>query len=141
MNVGIAHLAATVNTLVFAYLGSALPLLVLFSIQVRGLGFPLNEEIIAVEVVRALVGSIGIVLTVPITTAIAVRVARPRSVGPSRAGLAAGAHEARADARRAPRSTRRESRARWRRATDAASGRGRPCEPADRSSRGRRPPP
>jgi uncharacterized membrane protein len=74
MNVGIAHLAATVNTLVFAYLGSALPLLVLFSIQVRGLGFPLNEEIIAVEVVRTLVGSVGIVLTVPITTAIAVRV-------------------------------------------------------------------
>ena len=73
MNVGIAHLGATVNTLVFAYLGSALPLLVLFSIQVRGLGFPLNEEIIAVEVVRTLVGSIGIVLTVPITTAIAVR--------------------------------------------------------------------
>jgi uncharacterized membrane protein len=72
MNVGIAHLAATVNTLVFAYLGSALPLLVLFSIQVRGLGFPLNEEIIAVEVVRTLVGSVGIVLTVPITTAIAV---------------------------------------------------------------------
>ncbi|MGZ8501263.1 MAG: YibE/F family protein [Candidatus Limnocylindrales bacterium] len=72
MNVGIAHLAATVNTLVFAYLGSALPLLVLFSIQVRGLGFPLNEEIIAVEVVRTLVGSVGIVLTVPFTTAIAV---------------------------------------------------------------------
>jgi uncharacterized membrane protein len=77
MNVGIAHLAATVNTLVFAYLGSALPLLVLFSIQVRGLGFPLNEEIVAVEVVRTLVGSIGIVLTVPITTAIAVRVLAP----------------------------------------------------------------
>ena len=77
MNVGIAHLAATVNTLVFAYLGSALPLLVLFAIQVRGLGFPLNEEIIAVEVVRTLVGSIGIVLTVPITTLIAVRVLAP----------------------------------------------------------------
>ncbi|MEO8229077.1 MAG: YibE/F family protein [Chloroflexota bacterium] len=81
MNVGIAHLAATVNTLVFAYLGSALPLLVLFSVQVRGLGFPLNEEIIAVEVVRTLVGSVGIVLTVPITTAIAVRMLTP---GPSR---------------------------------------------------------
>ena len=67
-----SHLAATVNTLVFAYLGSALPLLVLFSIQVRGLGFPLNEEIIAVEVVRTLIGSVGIVMTVPITTAIAV---------------------------------------------------------------------
>ncbi len=77
MNVGIAHLSATVNTLVFAYLGTALPLLVLFSIQVRGLGFPLNEEIIAVEVVRTLIGSVGIVLTVPITTAIAVRVMGP----------------------------------------------------------------
>jgi uncharacterized membrane protein len=84
MNVGIAHLAATVNTLVFAYLGSALPLLVLFAIQVRGLGFPLNEEIIAVEVVRTLVGSIGIVLTVPITTAIAVRVLAPAGRQPNR---------------------------------------------------------
>jgi uncharacterized membrane protein len=86
MNVGIAHLAATVNTLVFAYLGSALPLLVLFSVQVRGLGFPLNEEIIAVEVVRTLVGSVGIVLTVPITTAIAVALLaapRPRPGGSS----------------------------------------------------------
>lgn len=77
MNVGVAHLGATVNTLVFAYLGSALPLLVLFSIQVRGLGFPLNEEVIAVEVVRTLIGSIGIVLTVPITTAVAVRMLAP----------------------------------------------------------------
>ncbi len=84
MNVGIAHLAATVNTLVFAYLGSALPLLVLFSIQVRGLGFPLNEEVIAVEVVRTLVGSIGIVLTVPITTAIAVRILTPAAGQPKR---------------------------------------------------------
>ena len=80
MNVGIAHLAATVNTLVFAYLGTALPLLVLFSIQIRGLGFPLNEEIIAVEVARTLIGSVGIVLTVPITTAIAVQV-MSRSAG------------------------------------------------------------
>jgi uncharacterized membrane protein len=87
MNVGIAHLAATVNTLVFAYLGSALPLLVLFSIQVRGLGFPLNEEIVAVEVVRALVGSIGIVLTVPITTAIAVRVLTPGPTGARSRGI------------------------------------------------------
>ena len=88
MNVGIAHLAATVNTLVFAYLGSALPLLVLFSIQVRGLGFPLNEEIIAVEVVRTLVGSVGIVLTVPITTAIAVRVLAPAARQPKRTTIA-----------------------------------------------------
>ena len=87
MNVGVSHLAATVNTLVFAYLGTALPLLVLFSIQVRGLGFPLNEEIIAVEVVRTLIGSVGIVLTVPITTAIAVWLLTRASTGiPARGG-------------------------------------------------------
>jgi uncharacterized membrane protein len=77
MNVGIAHLAATVNTLVFAYLGTALPLLVLFAIQVKGLAFPVNDEIVAVEIVRTLVGSIGILSAVPITTAIACRMAVP----------------------------------------------------------------
>ena len=112
MNVGIAHLGATVNTLVFAYLGSALPLLVLFSIQVRGLGFPLNEEIIAVEVVRTLVGSIGIVLTVPITTAIAVRfvgsdaagarLQRARSTGDRIAGRATRTMRRVSDTRGAP---------------------------------------
>jgi uncharacterized membrane protein len=71
MNVGIAHLAATVNTLVFAYLGAALPLLVLLALQIESVGLSVNEEIIAVEVVRTLVGSIGILLAVPITTAIA----------------------------------------------------------------------
>ena len=71
MNVGIAHLAATVNTLVFAYLGAALPLLVLLALQVESLDLTINQEIIAVEVVRALVGSIGILLAVPATTAIA----------------------------------------------------------------------
>jgi uncharacterized membrane protein len=71
MNVGIAHLAATVNTLVFAYLGAALPLLVLLALQIESVGLSINEEIVAVEVVRTLVGSIGILLAVPITTAIA----------------------------------------------------------------------
>jgi uncharacterized membrane protein len=72
MNVGIAHLAATVNTLVFAYLGAALPLLVILALQVESVGLTVNEEIVAVEIVRTLVGSIGILLAVPITTAIAV---------------------------------------------------------------------
>jgi uncharacterized membrane protein len=71
MNVGIAHLAATVNTLVFAYLGAALPLLVLLALQIESVGLSVNEEIVAVEIVRTLVGSIGILLAVPITTAIA----------------------------------------------------------------------
>jgi uncharacterized membrane protein len=71
MNVGIAHLAATVNTLVFAYLGAALPLLVLLALQIESVGLSVNEEIVAVEIVRTLVGSMGILLAVPITTAIA----------------------------------------------------------------------
>jgi uncharacterized membrane protein len=72
MNVGTAHLAATVNTLVFAYLGAALPLLVVLAIQVESFSLTVNEEIIAVEVVRTIVGSIGVLLAVPATTAIAV---------------------------------------------------------------------
>jgi uncharacterized membrane protein len=77
MNVGIAHIAATVNTLVFAYLGAALPLLVVLAIQVESFSLTVNEEIIAVEVVRTLVGSIGILLAVPATTAIAAWLAVP----------------------------------------------------------------
>ena len=80
MNVGTAHLAATVNTLVFAYLGAALPLLVVLALQVASFNLTVNEEIIAVEVVRTVVGSIGILLAVPATTAIAVWLAtRPRT--------------------------------------------------------------
>jgi uncharacterized membrane protein len=71
MNVGVAHLAATVNTLVFAYLGTALPLLVLLALQIRALNLAINDEVIAVEVVRTIVGSIGVILAVPITTAVA----------------------------------------------------------------------
>jgi uncharacterized membrane protein len=77
MNVGIAHIAATVNTLVFAYLGAALPLLVVLAVQVESFSLTVNEEIIAVEVVRTLVGSIGILLAVPATTAIAAWLAPP----------------------------------------------------------------
>ncbi|TAJ99207.1 MAG: YibE/F family protein [Chloroflexota bacterium] len=82
MNVGRSHIAATVNTLVLAYVGASLPLLVLFA---AGRQEPLliaSGETVAVEVLRALVGSIGIVAAVPFTTAIAALVAaRP---GPGR---------------------------------------------------------
>ncbi len=71
MNVGVAHLAATVNTLVFAYLGTALPLLVLLSLQLQQFSLSVNQELVAVEIVRAAVGSIGILAAVPATTAIA----------------------------------------------------------------------
>ena len=71
MNVGVAHLAATINTLVFAYLGTALPLLVILAIQVSSFSAAINQEVIAVEVVRTLVGSLGILAAVPLTTAVA----------------------------------------------------------------------
>jgi uncharacterized membrane protein len=71
MRIGVAHLAANVNTLIFAYLGAGLPLLVLFAVQVRNLNLASNEEFIAVEIVRAVVGSIGVLAAVPLTTALA----------------------------------------------------------------------
>jgi uncharacterized membrane protein len=72
MNVGRSHIAATVNTLVLAYVGASLPLIVLFAAGGQDPLLIVSGEIVAVEVVRALVGSIGIVAAVPLTTLIAV---------------------------------------------------------------------
>jgi uncharacterized membrane protein len=72
MNVGRSHIAATVNTLVLAYVGASLPLIVLFAAGHQDPFLISSQEIVAVEIVRALVGSIGIVAAVPITTGIAV---------------------------------------------------------------------
>lgn len=72
MNVGRSHIAATVNTLVLAYVGASLPLIVLFAAGRQDPLLIVSGEVVAVEVVRALVGSIGIVAAVPVTTLIAV---------------------------------------------------------------------
>jgi uncharacterized membrane protein len=83
MRVGRSHIAATVNTLMLAYLGAGLPLLLLFALGGQDPASVLNSEIVAVEVIRALVGSIGIVAAVPLTTAVAVALivrASPRPV-------------------------------------------------------------
>jgi uncharacterized membrane protein len=72
MNVGRSHISATVNTLVLAYVGASLPLLILFVAGGQDPALIASEEVVAVEVVRALTGSIGIVAAVPVTTAIAV---------------------------------------------------------------------
>jgi uncharacterized membrane protein len=72
MNVGRSHIAATVNTLVLAYLGASLPLIILFAAGRQDSLLTASQEVVAVEVVRALVGSIGIVAAVPVTTAVAV---------------------------------------------------------------------
>jgi uncharacterized membrane protein len=71
MRIGRSHIAATVNTLVLAYVGASLPLLLLFAVGENSPLIALNGELIAVEVVRALAGSIGIVAAVPLTTAVA----------------------------------------------------------------------
>jgi uncharacterized membrane protein len=74
MRIGRDHVASAVNTLVLAYAGAALPLLLLFAVAERGLGDALTTQVIATEVVRTLVGSIGIVASVPLTTGLAVLV-------------------------------------------------------------------
>ena len=71
MRVGHDHIGSLVNTLVLAYVGAGLPLLVVLSLGDFTLGRALNIELVAVEVVHTLVGSIGLILSVPITTALA----------------------------------------------------------------------
>jgi uncharacterized membrane protein len=71
MRVGLDHIGSLVNTLVLAYTGAALPLLVLLSQGEFGFARALNLELIAAEVVHTLVGSIGLILAVPLTTLIA----------------------------------------------------------------------
>ncbi|MCU1485903.1 MAG: hypothetical protein JWN67_2649 [Actinomycetia bacterium] len=69
--IGRDHIASTINTLVLAYAGASLPLLIFFTQSNLQLRHILTSEVIAVEVVRTLVGSIGLIASVPITTAIA----------------------------------------------------------------------
>ena len=72
LRIGRDHIASTVNTLVLAYAGASLPLFLLFTSAKQGLVDTANSEVVAVEIVRTLVGSIGLVAAVPITTALAV---------------------------------------------------------------------
>ncbi|OJY39191.1 MAG: hypothetical protein BGP03_01975 [Pseudonocardia sp. 73-21] len=75
MRIGRDHVSSAVNTLVLAYAGASLPLLLLFTLSGRGLGDVITSQDVATEVVRTLVGSIGLVASVPITTALAALVA------------------------------------------------------------------
>ena len=71
MNVGLDHVGSLVNTLVLAYTGAALPLLILLTLSDFSLARALNLELVAAEIVHTLVGSIGLILGVPITTYLA----------------------------------------------------------------------
>ncbi len=72
MRIGQDHVAATVNTLVLAYAGASLPMLLMFSLARGDYGYLVNFSFIAEEVVRTLVGSLGLIAAVPLTTAIAI---------------------------------------------------------------------
>jgi uncharacterized membrane protein len=74
LRIGRDHISSTVNTLFLAYAGASLPLLLLFSEAQQSLGSVATREVVAVEIVRALVGSIGLVASVPISTALAAMV-------------------------------------------------------------------
>jgi uncharacterized membrane protein len=71
LRIGRDHIASTVNTLVLAYAGASLPLLILFTLADVPLTQTLTSEVVAQEIVRTLVGSIGLVASVPITTGLA----------------------------------------------------------------------
>lgn len=71
MRVGRDHVGATINTLFLAYAGASLPLLILFSGSPDPLPQIASSEVVAVEIVRTLVGSIGLMASVPLTTALA----------------------------------------------------------------------
>lgn len=72
LRVGREHVGALVNTLVLAYTGASLPLLMYFYLSPATFGATINSELFATEIVRAIVGSVGLVLTVPIVTFLAV---------------------------------------------------------------------
>jgi len=76
MRIGRDHIASTVYTIVFAYVGAALPLVLLVSLTDRGLLGVLTSGEVAEEAVRTLVGSIGLVLAIPVTTALAALLVR-----------------------------------------------------------------
>lgn len=91
--VGRDHVASLVNTLVLAYAGANMPLFLLFVLNEQTPDWvTLNSDIIVEEVVRTLAGSIGLVVAVPIVSAVAVWVATTRSAAAVDAMLGSEGH-------------------------------------------------
>jgi len=90
--IGRAHVASAVNTIVLAYAGASLPLLLLITAGNQPLGQLLTSQTIAQEIVRAAVGTIGLVASVPITTALAVLVADRRGIEVDDSSMRDGAY-------------------------------------------------
>ena len=85
--IGRAHIASVINTIVLAYAGASLPLMLLFAAGETPVGELLTGQLIAQELVRSAVGTIGLITAVPITTALAAyaaaRTSRPRPASTS----------------------------------------------------------
>ncbi|QSB07050.1 YibE/F family protein [Natronoglycomyces albus] len=71
MRVGRAHITSVVNTLVLAYAGAALPLLVLIAAAAQPLDQVVTSQLIATEIARAVIGTLGLIAAVPLTTGLA----------------------------------------------------------------------
>ncbi len=74
VNIGRDHISSTVNTLFLTYAGAALPLMLLFAVAGQSVSAVSTSEVVATEIVRSLVGSIGLVASVPVSTWMAARV-------------------------------------------------------------------
>jgi uncharacterized membrane protein len=81
MRIGRDHIASTVYTIAFAYAGAALPILAIAALSDQSFGTTLSSGSMAEEVIRILIGSIGLVLAIPVTTAIAVVVVKATGTG------------------------------------------------------------
>jgi uncharacterized membrane protein len=92
LRVGRDHIAATVNTLFLAYAGAALPLLIVFVSGTDSLSTVATSEQVAVEVVRALCGSVGLIAAVPLTTVLAALVATEEPQSGHARATAPGVH-------------------------------------------------
>ncbi len=86
LTVGRDHIAATVNTLFLAYAGASLPLLILFATSGDPLGSVATSEVVAVEIIRTLCGSVGLIAAVPLTTVLAALLAGDEPAGDEPAG-------------------------------------------------------
>ncbi|WP_370281166.1 YibE/F family protein [Pseudarthrobacter sp. NamE2] len=80
MRIGRDHIASTVYTIAFAYAGAALPILIIVMLYDRPLGETLTSAELSEEVIRTLVGSVGLVLAIPVTTLIAVLVVKATGI-------------------------------------------------------------
>lgn len=87
LRIGRSHIGATVNTLFLAYVGAGLPLLVVLLVSRQPTDLVLNNEEIATEIVRTLVGSLGILAAVPLTTFIAVSLVGSAASGQTGPGI------------------------------------------------------